>query len=249
MGELATRTGRGIGRVLADPASMPPLPPPLKQRISDAIEWAGDVPRLRKGWIPAPPVTDAGKRMVTEAIVAREALLSPATPEQISARAATLRVHGYVEEASEIAGNVEVAIYGDWIDVLAPYPFWAIQQASLSWLASRKPNERANVTVIRAGAERAVARWKAELRAMYRLRDAELPAIEEKKGYNSLSPEQQAKCDRMVAETVETLATAFEPEDPEPKRHTPAWSRIVAEREAERQRMRDAQLVEAEAAE
>lgn len=175
----------------------------MRQRIDAATEYRGDALVIRQDWRPPCPSTEDGRRSLAAAIRSYERHLATATPKEIAGRVTTLLAHNFVPD---MPYKAQAALVGDWIDVLAGYPFWAIQNAALTWLAHREPAERANVTRIRELCERLVSRPRCELAVLRRMQCAQPFALGTPvTGYAALSPEKRAEIDAIVRETYAHL--------------------------------------------
>ena len=90
-------------------------------------EWGEKpvVPRLR------PETVD----MVIEALRQYDLYLAPADRAETSARIAALLAHYFVPD---MPAGLQTVIMTDWLDELAEFPAWAIQEACRGWLRNEK---------------------------------------------------------------------------------------------------------------
>ncbi len=127
----------------------PCLPAPLERLIEMGTEhrfesdpqFDGDTRSRRvpiSRWEP-PRLGPQTVNMITEALRQYEVYLAPADRAQVSARIATLLAHYYVPD---MPASLQTAVMSDWLDELAEFPAWAIQQACRAWLRreKRKPS-------------------------------------------------------------------------------------------------------------
>lgn len=103
---------------------------PMCYVISD---WA--IPSLNP---EVPRVSADGRRQVTTALAQYEHYLKPAPRRKISARVTVLLSHFFVPDLPVAA---QTALLTDWVDALANFPWWALEQACGEWLKTerRKP--------------------------------------------------------------------------------------------------------------
>lgn len=87
---------------------------------------------------PIPRISADGKKQVTTALAQYRDYMKPALRGKISARVTVLLSHYFVPDLPIAA---QTALLTDWVDALADFPWWAIQQACGEWLQSepRRP--------------------------------------------------------------------------------------------------------------
>ena len=113
-------------------------------------------------WTPPKIPDDVVGQIRRELLPALERYLEPAPAPKIIARTLVLRSHWFMADHDH---DVAVAMNIDWARALAPYPFWAIDQACGWWFDTeeRKPSgaaikERCELLVHNARTERDLLR-------------------------------------------------------------------------------------------
>lgn len=113
-------------------------PPPL-DRLLDRCDplplRASLLAAAREARLLAPRPEGAGRKQIADALDMLRPAIRPADLDWITVRVTVLLSHGWVERDPVILEG----ILADWERMLAPYPAWAIERASLDVLAQPRP--------------------------------------------------------------------------------------------------------------
>ena len=152
-----------------------PTKPFLKPRLRSLLDSASETRDLTDGptitiidryWEP-PLVSPEGKSRITTLLAEYDHYLEPAPREKILARVTVLLGHFFVPDLPVAA---QTALLVDWVEVLAEFPWWAIEEASREWLKSqtRKPTPGDIAKLCRA----AVSASRVDMWALRRMLEA-----------------------------------------------------------------------------
>lgn len=95
-----------------------------------AVDADGDFYTVETGFKP-PAVSDEQARSLAErTLPSLNAALAPAAPAWIAARVTALLAHYFVPS---MPGAVQEAVLDDWVEALASFPAWAVDEAVREW--------------------------------------------------------------------------------------------------------------------
>jgi len=120
------------------PASVKPL---LAAPLGRAI-WSADGSEFEgveeKPWKPPATITPEQREDCRQALVALTRYLQPAPPEYIGGRVLGALAHHFVPN---MPAKVQSLVADDWLDDLAEFPAWAIDEAFRKWrrMEEKKP--------------------------------------------------------------------------------------------------------------
>lgn len=144
---------------LAKRGRRPELPDPLPRLIGMGTTSdlrfpedgsAYEVRRMKPGWQP-PPLKSETETLARQTLAALDAYLAPGPITETAARIVVMREHFYVPDRPE---SMAEKVDGDWLDALAEYPAWAVNQAAKDWIATEA--RRPAPSAIKARCERLV---------------------------------------------------------------------------------------------
>lgn len=82
-------------------------------------------------WVPPALTASEHEYLVAQSIPHHEAYLTPAPRRWINQRVVALLSHYFVPD---IPAAAQMAALADWIDILSPFPQWAVEAAVKEWL-------------------------------------------------------------------------------------------------------------------
>ena len=150
----------GNAVALARKGELPALPEPMPRLLAMGthhdFRFPNDGPayavrQMLPDWQP-PALRPETAIAAREALALLDAYLEPAKSADIAGRINSLLSHYFVPD---MHGMTTQGIAGDWLDVLARYPFWAVEKACLDWI-STEDKRRPTPAAIKARCERLV---------------------------------------------------------------------------------------------